>query len=182
MAVPITLAELQAEHATESDAFHAELGKAIGRWSSVEWALYGIYAYAIGTPGSGPARAAFYANHAFYAKLEMVEQAFMVSFGKTELNEFWPEIAEKARKRSLVRNHLAHTPVTFAPQQPKGRRLFINVGAVNPASHPMITGRQGTMYFLHDLQKVNDSFMKLASDIATFEYRIERLLAGKPIK
>lgn len=175
------LAELEAEHEAESTAFHAELGRTIARWSGVEMSLYHVFEYALGTLNSSPARTAFFANHAFSSKLDMTHQSFLVTFGKTDLARYWNEINPKLKEKAKVRNHLAHAPVVFAPQQPKGRRVYMDVGVFNPASHPSVTGRQRTKYFLHDLKQARDAFVKISNELGILGYRLERFLEGKPI-
>jgi hypothetical protein len=176
-----TLDEIQAEHEAEAAVFYAELGRAIAGWSSVELSLCRVFEHALGTPSSAPARSAFFANHAFSSKFEMTQHAFLVTYAKTPLAPHWDRVGEKLRVKAKVRNNLAHAPVVLAAQQPKGRRVYMDVGIFNPASHPSVTGRQRTKYFAHDLQQVRDAFRKVGSELGILEYRIERFLEGKPI-
>jgi len=172
-----TLCDIQTEHASESALFHEALGKAIGRWASVEWALSRIFWHALGLPDESTSTSAFFSNPTFHGKLQMVHEPFTLRYRNLAFEAKWKTLYNRLSEKSKIRNNLAHAPTTFAAHNPSGQRVYLNVGSFNPAKHPDVTGKARTVYYTRDLFEIEATFTKLANRIGMLELEIENYLS-----
>lgn len=117
--IPITLKEQ-----LEADLFYQALGRAMGRWSTLEYYL-GLMFRQMTNMEEIVARHVFHSARSWRGRYDMLSGALAASTGKPGVVDSWQCIIDVANKYSAFRNVIAHDHVQLGAHDPRtGTRLL----------------------------------------------------------
>jgi hypothetical protein len=137
------------------------VGEAIFAWGQVENNLFAVYAKSIQSKPIRGAQANWEALDSFRAKREMTNRVHSVS-GLVGMDvNVWERLSDRARKKSLRRNNIAHGQLYYAHTEKNvSRKFFI--------ATPSIVDGIDRRDYASDLRSLRAAFQKLSDDIFTY--------------
>lgn len=145
------------------DAFHAffsHLGQAMAAWAQVEQQILSAYTRTVNAPDHRCSQLSFIIPTSFNIRLQMTDAVVRTLILDEAVMAKWDKLQERARKKSLVRNQLAHGIVLCMLPEVE---LVIAASVNDPRKdfiHKPLNAKQ--------LVDVRDSFLKLELDLRLF--------------
>lgn len=139
--VPPGRSQLPVPDRKELGSLLASLGAATCAWQQVEFSLYLIFQYAIGSPHRLALSAAFHEVRNFNNRLSMVNSALAQRFPNSELLRQWQGLSASITTRASARNKIAHSVLYFEPKQPAGKQVYLGPSVATPSLY-----LEGPMY------------------------------------
>jgi hypothetical protein len=143
----------------ERQIFYYELGLAVTQWATVEHAFQYVFTSSFKHYDLALADT-FYSIENFRSKLQAADAAFRRNL-KPEFQTEWEALHQQLRKRSQIRNQLAHRYIINKPSNKPGRRILLA---------PREAGEQ--QFGVRDLVLYRYAFYGLSNQLLNFADRI----------
>jgi hypothetical protein len=162
-------------HEEERVQFLTALGEALDEWARVENHLCFVFMVCLRAPHRR-ATAAFFAVDSFRSKLTMVDSVFRLAGLDAAKTQEWKDLHERFKRKSTLRNQLAHYEVLEDTSARPGERFSLRPRILDPRSRSVFEA-QG--FRLSELRNIRLGFSELVHDTARFYGELCNLL-GMP--
>jgi hypothetical protein len=157
----------------ELKEFYAVLGEAFSIWGGVELAVYRLFILALDCRFESTASAAYHSIGSFRGKLNATDATITVRFGKTRFYDQWVKLHKTIRKKSDIRNELAHWAVGTDMSAESGQRINMSPDFSDIRKSPRHTGKPRSKIYLSDILKAGKDFTDLKINLMNLQEEIE---------
>lgn len=155
----------------EVDEFYTALGQAISQWQHVEDQIYQIYAACLASENDPATAAAYHTVVNFQTRLQMTDAALRHTFRKGKIAAEWPKKRDMVRKKSRIRNNLAHFEVVQMESKRPGQRVKLQATISSPDNWVRIDKGQG-VYTNKNINNFAEQCAELVIDLVKFKSSI----------